>query len=164
VAFKGPHGFQATEPGYPAFDFVPAENLAATSSPSGKKLRHSIVAQEQILMWDPDILFLDLATLQLGGEASGLHELRHDPGYQVLSAVKKGRVYALLPYNLYATNFGSVLANAYYAGSILYPERFQDVNIQDKADEIFSFLAGAPVFKRLDQELEGMVFDPVRVH
>lgn len=164
VAFKGPHGFQATEPGYPAFDFVPAENLAATSNSGGKDLRHSIVAKEQILMWDPDILFLDLATLQLSGEGGGLHELRHDPGYQALSAVKKGRVYALLPYNWYATNFGSVLANAYYAGSVLYPERFEDVDIQDKADEIFSFLVGAPVFEGLDQELEGMVFDPVRVH
>lgn len=164
VAFKGPHGFQATEPGYPAFDFVPAVNLAAASSPGGKKLRHSIVAKEQILMWDPDVLFLDLATLQLSGKAGGLHELRHDPGYQALSAVKKGQVYALLPYNLYATNFGSVLANAYYIGSVLYPERFRDVDIQGKADEIFSFLVGSPVFEVLDQELEGMVFDPVRVH
>ncbi|MFP4284122.1 MAG: iron ABC transporter substrate-binding protein [Desulfovermiculus sp.] len=163
VAFKGPHGFQATEPGYPAFEFVPAQNLAASDSPGGKDLRHSIVAKEQILMWDPDILFLDLATLQLSGEAGGLHELRHDPGYQALSAVKKDRVYALLPYNLYATNFGSVLANAYYIGSVLYPERFQDVDVQDKADEIFSFLVGAPVFTHLDQELEGKVFDPVRV-
>ncbi len=163
VAFKGPHGFQATEPGYPAFDFVPAENLAAESSPSGKKLRHSIVAKEQILMWDPDILFLDLATLQLGDETGGLDELRHDSGYQALSAVKKDRVYALLPYNSYATNFGSVLANAYYIGSVLYPDRFQDVDVQDKADEIFSFLVGAPVYERLDQELEGMVFDPVQV-
>ncbi|MFO7876796.1 MAG: iron ABC transporter substrate-binding protein [Desulfovermiculus sp.] len=164
VAFKGPHGFQATEPGYPVFDFVPAVNLAATSRPGKKKLRHSIVAKEQILMWDPDILFLDLATLQLGEKTGGLHELRHDPGYQALSAVKKGQIYALLPYNSYATNFGSVLVNAYYIGSVLYPERFQDVDIQDKADEIFSFLVGSPVFERLDQELEGMVFDTVRVH
>ena len=163
VAFKGPHGFQSTEPGYPAFEFIPAVNLAARSSPAGPELRHSIVAKEQIMMWDPEILFLDLATLQMGQESGGLHELQHDPAYRALTAVRKGRVYGLLPYNWYATNFGSVLANAYFIGSVLYPQRFADVQVTEKAEDIFSFLVQDPVFKGLDKELQGMVFDPVRV-
>ncbi|MFO7802782.1 MAG: iron ABC transporter substrate-binding protein [Desulfovermiculus sp.] len=163
VAFKGPHGFQSTEPGYPAFEFIPAVNLAARSSPTGSELRHSIVAKEQIMMWDPEVLFLDLATLQMGEEAGGLHELRNDPAYRALSAVRKGRVYGLLPYNWYATNFGSVLANAYFIGSVLYPQRFADVKVTKQAEDIFSFLVQDQVFADLDQELRGMVFDPVRV-
>jgi iron complex transport system substrate-binding protein len=164
VAFKGPHGFQSTEPGYPAFRFVPARNLAARSAPSGQELRHSIVAKEQIMIWDPDVLFLDLATLQMGQGAGGLHELRDDPAYQALSAVQEGRVFGLLPYNWYATNFGSVLANAYFIGSVLYPERFADIHIQERADAVFSFLVGEEVLKRLNRALSGMVFDQVKVN
>lgn len=163
VAFKGPHGFQATEPEYPAFDFIPVDNLAARSGPTGPELQHSIVAKEQIMMWDPEVLFLDLATLQLGKQGGGLHELRNDAAYQALTAVKEGRVYGLLPYNWYATNFGSVLANAYFIGSKLYPDRFADINAREEAEKIFSFLVGAPVFKSLDQNLQGKVFDPIQV-
>jgi iron complex transport system substrate-binding protein len=164
VAFKGPHGFQSTEPNYPAFRFIPAQNLAARESSTGPELRHSIVAKEQIMMWNPDILFLDLATLQLGGKEGGLYELRNDPSYQALSAVQENHVYGLLPYNWYATNFGSVLANAYFIGSVLYPERFADVNIKERADTIFSFFVGSPVLNVLVQELEGMVFQPILVY
>jgi iron complex transport system substrate-binding protein len=164
VAFKGPHGFQSTEPNYPAFRFVPAQNLAAREGTSGPDLRHSIVAKEQIMMWDPEVLFLDLATLQLGGQEGGLYELRNDPSYQTLSAVQENHVYGLLPYNWYATNFGSVLANAYFIGSVLYPERFADVDVQERAEKIFSFLVGSPVLDALIQELEGMAFQPIQVH
>lgn len=163
VAFKGPHGMQSTEPGYPPFSFVPAENLAGRASPAGPELRHSIVAKEQIMLWDPDVVFIDLATLQLGGKEGGLYQLRNDPAYRALSAVQGSRVYSLLPYNWYATNFGSVLANAYFIGSVLYPDRFSDLNVQARADTIFSFLVGSPVYKALDRELNGMVFDTVRV-
>lgn len=164
VAFKGPHGFQSTEPGYPVFYFVPARNLAAESAPGRQELQHSIVAKEQIMIWDPDVLFLDLATLQMGEGAGGLYELRTDPAYQALSAVQEGRVFGLLPYNWYATNFGSVLANAYFIGSVLYPERFADVDVHKRADTVFSFLVGETVLERLNLELSGMVFDQVQVN
>jgi iron complex transport system substrate-binding protein len=45
-----------------------------------------------------------------------------------------------LPYNWYTQNFGSVLADSYYAGKLLYPEKFEDVDIEDKTAEIYTFL------------------------
>ena len=161
VAFKGPHGYQSTEPAYPPFMFVKTNNLAYDVRLSGKELRHSDVAKEMIVQWNPDYLFLDLSTLQLGDGAGGLHELKTDPSYQTLTAVQEGKVYGLLPYNWYTQNYGSILANAFYIGKLLYPDRFADVDPAAKADEIFTFLVGKPVFKDMDAMFQGVAYKPI---
>jgi iron complex transport system substrate-binding protein len=164
VAFKGPHGYQSTEPAYPPFKFVGAKNLAYDIGLSGKELRHSDISKEKIVEWNPDYLFLDLASLQLGEGAGGLHELRTDPAYRTLSAVKQGKVYGLLPYNWYTKNYGSILANAFYIGKLLYPDRFSDVNPEKKADEIYTFLVGKPVYKDMNDIFDGMAYKSVPVN
>lgn len=161
VAFKGPHGFQSTEPAYPPFQFLNAKNLAYDTGLAGAELRHSDIAKEQIVEWNPDVLFLDLATLQMGEEGGGLHELRTDPTYATLAAVQEGKVYGVLPYNWYTKNYGSILANAYYIGTVLYPERFADVDPASEADAIYDFLVGEPVFERMDAMFQGLAFDPI---
>ena len=164
VAFKGPHGYQSTEPAYPPFSFINANNLAYDKRLSRKELRHSDVAKEKIVEWNPDYLFLDLYTLQLGEEAGGLGELKHDPAYRTLSAVKEGRVYGLLPYNGYTQNYGSILANAFYIGKLLYPDRFRDVDPVAKADEIYTFLVGKPVFSDMNTIFGGMAYRAIQVN
>ena len=114
--------------------------------------------------WNPDYLFLDLSSLQLGDKAGGLFELRSDPAYRTLTAVKEGRVYGLLPYNWYTKNYGSILANAYFIGKVLYPERFADVDPAAKADEIYRFLVGKPVFKDMNAIFDGLAYQPVSVN
>jgi iron complex transport system substrate-binding protein len=161
IAYKGPHGFQSTEPGYPPFVFVNALNVAYDESMLGKSSRQLSVAKEKLLEWDPDVLFLDLSTLQLEGEASGYFELKNDPAYRALTAVAEGRVYGVLPYNWYTKNFGSILADAYFIGKVLYPDRFDDVDPAAKADEIYAFLVGEPVFDKLNGLFRGMAFSRI---
>ncbi len=158
IAFKGPHGFQSTEPGYPPFVFVGAKNLAAGDLPAGKTIRQSNVAKEKIIQWDPKILFLDLSTLQMGNAAGGLFELNTDPAYRTLSAVRSGEVYGLLPYNWYTRNFGSILANAYFIGKKLYPESFTDIDPDRTADEIYTFLVGKPIFTDMNRSFANLAF------
>jgi len=162
IAFTGPHGFQSTEPDYPPFRFVNVKNMAYAPSLEGKG--QSNVAKEKIIEWDPETLFLDLSTLQLGDKAGGLFELRTDPAYQTLTAVKQGRVYGVLPYNWYAQNFGSTLANAYSIGKLVYADRFRDIDPVAKADEIYAFLVDKPVFGKLDKMFQGLAFKKVPVH
>lgn len=164
VAFKGPHGFSSTEPTYPPFAFIGAANVAREDGMEGKALSHSVVAKEKLLEWDPEVLFLDLSTLQLGDEAGGLYELRTDPAYQALTAVREGRVYGMLPYNWYSKNYGSIFANAYFAGKLLYPERFEDIDPVAKADEIYTFLVGKPVFAQMNAMFDNMAFKAVPVN
>ena len=160
IAFKGPHGFQSTEPSYPPFQFVNARNIAAVGLVSEKNIRHSNFSKEKILEADPDVLFMDLSTLLMGTDQGGLHELKTDPVYQALSAVKTRQVYCVLPYNLYTQNLGSILADAWYIGKVLYPEQFRDINPNKKADDIYQFLVSKPVFSDMNAMFSGLAFQP----
>ena len=161
IAYRGPHGFQSTEPGYPPFAFVNARNLASGPSIKDNALQHSSVAKEKIVAWDPDYLFLDLSTLQMGENAGGLFELKTDPAYRGLAAVQTGKVYGVLPYNWYTQNFGSILADAYFIGKLLYPQKFVDVDPAARADQIYSFLVGKPVFASINAAFGCLAFVPV---
>lgn len=163
IAFRGPHGFRSTEPTYPPFQFVHAKNIAATATAGRKNVRQSIFSKEKLLVLDPDVLFLDLSTLQMGEESSGLHELKSDPVFRELTAVRTGKVYGVLPYNWYTQNFGSILADAWYIGKVLYPGRFADIDPVKKADEIYGFLVSQPVYGEMDARFKNMVFKPVNL-
>ncbi|MFO7817375.1 MAG: iron ABC transporter substrate-binding protein [Desulfovibrionales bacterium] len=164
IAFKGPHGFQSTEPMYPPFVFIGARSVLLENVDADQDVpAHTDIAKEKIVDWDPDILFLDLSTIQNSGEASALYQLRNDPAYKDLTAVKEGKVYGVLPYNWYSRNFGSILADAFYVGKILYPERFQDIDPGEKADEIYDFLVGGEVFKAMDESFENQAFKPIEM-
>lgn len=156
IAYKGPHGVTSTEPAYPPFFFVNANNIAA--GPKDKQLQQTVFSRENIIAADPESIFVDLSTIQGGTEASALYQLRNQACYQVLSAVEKGRIYGVLPYNWYTQNHGSILADAYFVGKVLYPERFADIDPAEKADEIYSFLVGSPVFQKMDDAFGNMVF------
>ncbi|MBM9518753.1 iron ABC transporter substrate-binding protein [Desulforhopalus vacuolatus] len=163
VAYAGPHGFQSTEPAYPPFRLLPVNNLVDGANSDAKGINTSTIAKEKIVEWDPDYLFLDLSTLQSGDKAGGLYELRNAPAYQILTAVKSGRVFGLLPYNSYNQNFESILANAFYIGKLLYPEAFTDIKPAEKADEIFSFFDGQPVFAHFEAMYNHKVFQQIQV-
>lgn len=152
VARAGPHGLHSTEPGYPPFIFVNANNVASALGSQGTE-----VAKEKIVEWDPDILFVDIATIQLETDTA-IDELKKDSAYKKLSAVKSGEVYAVIPYNWYNANQGSVLADAYFVGKVIYPEKFSDIDPVKKADEIYTFLFGKAVFSELNSEFNNIGF------
>lgn len=156
IAFKGPHGFRSTEPGYPPFLFLNAANVAAPES--GAPARHADATKERIVVWNPDYIFVDLSTIRAGSEANSLYELATDPAYEHLDACRDGRVYGVLPYNWYTSNHGNTLADAYFIGSVLYPERFSDIDPAGKADAIYEFLVGSPVFDELNAAFGGLAF------
>lgn len=150
IARSGPHGFQSTEPTYPPFTFTNAKNVAYDP----KNLSTADVSKESILGWDPQIIFVDLSTTQSEDKSSALYQLQNDVSYSKLTAVKTGEVYGVLPYNWYTQNHGSVLSDAYFAGKLLYPERFNDVDLEDKSIEIYTFLVG-----RGDEEVGRHVYE-----
>lgn len=155
IAFAGPHGFQSTEPRYPPFAFVGVKNVAAENA--GPQAV-SNVAKEKILEWDPEFLFVDLSSEQLGETNSAIASLKSDPAYRTLSAIRRGRTYGLLPYNWYAQNSGSILANAYFIGKLTNPAGFADIDPKAEADRIYTFLVGKPMFGELDRMFNGKVY------
>jgi iron complex transport system substrate-binding protein len=164
VSYNGSHGFNSSEAGYPPFELVGA-NCPLEQNKSDPILgnRHILLAKEKIIEWNPDKLFLDLGTLALGN-ASGLNELKNDPAYQSLDAVKKGEVYTLLADTFYFVNHDAVLVNAWFVGKILYPEQFKDIEPKKKADEIFTFLVGKPVFNKLNNALQNLALEKININ
>jgi len=69
--------------------------------------------------------------------------------YKALKAFSNQRVYTLLPFNWYVTNIGTVLADAFAVGKILYADRFKEVAPESMADEIYTFLVGKPVYRQM---------------
>jgi len=163
VSYNGSHGFNSSEAGYPPFVLVGAKS-PVTDRANDPMLghRHAMFAKEKILEWNPDILFLDLGTLSLG-QSSGLTELQRDPSYRTLTAVQQGKVYALHPNTFYFVNHDAVLVNAWFVGKTLYPEQFADIDPQVKADEIFMFLVGKPVFGDLNAALRQLVLAQIQL-
>ena len=137
ATFRGFHGIQGVYVDSPVFSAVHAKDAAAglekQSFDTGVE-----VDKEIILNWDPDIIFLDSGNLGLVKT-----EYSDDPGFfEQLKAVENGQVYQCPNSTANYTNVEIPLANAYYIGSILYPEAFADVDFEAKAAEIFETFLG----------------------
>ena len=116
------------------------------------------VDPEQVLEWDPAILILDAGNLGLIAQ-----EYAEDPDFFAeLSAVKEGRVYQWPNATANYTNVEIPLVSAYFAGSLLYPEAFADVDFETRAEEIFSFFLGSEGYLQLLSEA-GLGYGPVEL-
>ncbi len=144
---RGTHGIESTSGNYALFTAVNVRNVVDEAGIN----QYVMLDKEKILEMDPDIIFID---------AGGLAIVRDDYNsnplfYQGLSAFKSGKVYMQLPYNYYSTNIDIALCDAYYIGSIVYPERFSDVDIIAKSNEIFKELLGEELYAEVAEEYYG---------
>jgi iron complex transport system substrate-binding protein len=144
IGFRGAHGMLSTEPAYSSLEFVNGNNVASSLG-----IEHAFVDKEKILDWDPQVIIIDE-----GGLSISLNELK-DGTYDTVDAVKNGRIYGVLPYNWYTTNYGTVLGNAYYIGMMLFPDEFADVDPVEETNAIYQFLVGARVYQQMADEFGG---------
>ena len=153
VSFRGLHGFEGTEAGYGPLKLIHANNLADTTGQNGA----FDIDPEQVLSWDPDVIFLDFNGMDLINEDYA----RNPDYYHALTAVQEGKVYSQISFRSYASNLDTALADAYYAACILYPEQFADVDPVAKAGEIFEMLLGANPYADLKEA--GYEFRPIKI-
>ena len=153
VSFRGVHGFEGTEAGYGPFELIHANNLADTTGQSGA----FDIDPEQILSWDPDIIFLDFNGMDLINESFA----QNPDYYNALTAVQDGKVFSQISFRSYASNLETALADAYYAACVLYPEQFADIDPVAKAGEIFEMLLGANPYEDLKEA--GYEFRPIKI-
>ena len=144
IGYKGAHGILSTEPAYTSFSLVNVDNVA-----SGIGLEHAFIDQEQLLEWDPEHIFVDE-----GGYSITVDDLG-DSAYGIIEAVEENRIYGVLPYNWYTINYGTVLANSYYIGAVLYPDRFSDIDPGEKADEIYTEMVGGNAYYEMSDHFGG---------
>lgn len=144
IAYRGAHGICSTEPAYPPFEFLGLENVAGELG-----LEHVTINEEKLLQWDPKYVFVDESGLSL------VKKYLTRPQFDLLTALREGNFYGLLPYNWYTTNFGTVLADAYYVGKVIYPQKFVGVDPESKANEIYVELVGEPVYSKMAEIFGG---------
>ena len=143
VSFKGHHGFEGTEAYYGPFELIHAKNLANTTDQTGA----FNIDVEQVLSWDPEIIFLDFNGMNLINEDYGAHP----DFYNALTAVQEGKVYSQISFRSSASNLETALADAYYAACVMYPQQFQDIDPVEKAGEIFTKLLGSNPYHDLEE-------------
>ena len=153
VSFKGHHGFEGTEAYYGPFELIHANNLANTTGQTGA----FNIDLEQVLSWDPDILFVDFNGLSLINEDFA----KNPQYYQALTAVQSGKVYAQISFRSSASNLETALADAYYAACVMYPQQFADIDPVAKAGEIFEKLLGVNPYADLKEA--GYEFRPIEI-
>lgn len=149
LGMKGAHGLESSSGAYPPLVALGARNLVDETGSAGSVM----IDREKLIVWDPDIILIDEGGLQMVTA-----DYREDPGfYRSLTAVESGSVYGFLPFNYYTTNVDTALADAYFMGTVIYPEEFKDIDPLAKADEIYSFLLGTELYDRMAEDYGGFV-------
>jgi iron complex transport system substrate-binding protein len=153
TGMRGTHGLTSTDHPYAPLQWLAADNLASRVTQNG----HAFIDKEQLLAFDPDILFIDAGGLSLVAD-----EFAQQPQFVgALRAVKQGHVYVLFPFIHYITNIDTIVADAYAAGKILYPAAFADIDPAAKADETYRFLLGKPVYAAMARDFGELGRTPV---
>ena len=144
LSFRGFNGFDGTSANFPPFMAVNAVNVVDETGEKG----NMIIDTEKVAVWDPDYIFLNTEGLSLVNEDYKTNAAFYDN----LSAVKNDNVYTICPFNAYATNMEIAIADAYFVGKTIYPDKFSDIDINAKADEIYEAIVGDKYQRVLDSE------------
>lgn len=161
VNFRGSHGINGTAKLYFPFEWLGVNNAVKHLPEKGQGSHgHLKLDKEMLLKLNPETIFVDAGGFPLVQE-----DYRKNPQfYQALRAVQTQQVYRLLPFVYYTVNVDTAIADAYAVGKVLYPQQFADVDLARKADEIYTFMVGKPVYQLMQashgQLGEKIVFKP----
>jgi iron complex transport system substrate-binding protein len=135
ATFKGMHGIDGIYTRYAVFEAIAANDVTEGLSDKAGAL---LIDKEQILEWNSRYIFLDS-----GGVGIVRTDYAENPDfYAHLTAVQDGNMYQYPSSTSYFSNNEIPIVNAYYVGSLLYPEQFADIDFKEKAGEIFEFFLG----------------------
>ena len=134
VTFSGAHGFAGTYSHFGPFDAVGAVNVADTDVRTG----YYEADIEQILRWDPQIIFLDPGNLPLVKRDLD----NRKEALLTLNAFKNGKIYTMPSFNNYSTNITYCLMNGYWAGKVLFPDVFSDIDMKELSSRIMMRFLG----------------------
>jgi iron complex transport system substrate-binding protein len=146
-AYKGKHGIESSSGDFKIFDILGLNNIVSLNGFD----THVMLEKEVLLEWNPDVIIIDANGYQLVQDDIALNK----EYYNALGAFASKEVYLQMPYNYYSTNIEISLANAYYIGSVMYSEAFDDINIEDKFDEISMFFLGLETYHQVSADYYG---------
>lgn len=139
ATFKGSHSIDGVYTNYSVFKVLAANDVAEEIAGQGGS-SGVMVDREQILTWDPEIIFFDSGSMGLINT-----DYADNPAYfEQLQAVQSGNLYQWPNSTWHWSNVEIPLVSAYYVGTLLYPDAFADIDFEAKASEIFEMFLGEP--------------------
>ena len=153
VTWNGRRGLAGTYSRFGIFDAINALNVAYDEGVEG----FYEADLESLVMWDPDIIFLDPGNMDLVND-----EYVTKPDYfNSLRAVQEGNVYTLPAFNFAGTNITYAFMDAYYAGIVLFPEQFADIDIAKKSEEILTIFLGENTYNIMAEN--GLYYGEIKI-
>lgn len=135
ATFKGAHGIEGVRVNDQVLAAVNANDVTAGQAEGEKSME---VDLEQILAWNPDFIFCDY-----GGVKLVQNNAAENPDFFAqLTAYNNNQIYQYPSSTSYYANVEIPLANSYFVGKLLFPEQFADIDVTEKANEIFNFFLG----------------------
>ena len=172
VTYNGRHGFAFTYVNFPPFVVIGALNAAdeLAAAQTGDAEAAALASgtayigddgfeidPEKIIEWDPDIIFLDPGNMDIVNS-----EYAANPAYfESIRAIEEGNVYSMPSTNSAGPNITYLLMNAYYAGTVLFPDSFSDIDFRGKSSEIMEMMLGRDFFDEM--ESDGLVYGKLEV-
>ncbi len=149
LQFRVGHGLMGTSRAYPPFQMAGAINVVDALPVARTLIKGRFTLEREVfLTLSPDVIFVSESGLDaVVGELAS-------PVYRDIPAIREGRVYGLLPH-YYSADPATVLAEAWYVGKVLYPEAFRDIEIAKKADELYTFFHGRPLYAEMEANFGG---------
>ncbi len=126
-------------------ELIGAENVVPSTYSGGG----NIISLEQLFLWDPDVILL--------AEEDAYRTATTDSRWAELSAVRNGQVHLIPsgPYSFIDTPPGvNRIIGIYWLGSLLYPELYSDIDIEDEVRTFYSLFYN---YELTDQELEKLL-------
>ena len=143
VTFSGRHGFCGTYAHFGPLMGVNALNVADEAA----DMNYYETDLEKIAMWDPDLIFLDPGNMDL---VRSEYET-NTAFFRTLRAVEDGQLFTMPSFNNCGTNVAYALMDSYYAGIVLYPAQFADLDMKTKGGEILTALLGMDFYDEMEQ-------------
>ena len=140
----GQQSIFSTSNNYPLFNVNNLTNVFDKSV----SLENGKTNDDAVVTTNPTKMILDSAGIVvLKKEYNSKPELRTK--LSEISAVQNNQVYLQMPFNAYYTNLEIALMDAYYISSIAYPDKYSNVNLEDKYNEISEKFLGVKCYDQI---------------
>lgn len=138
LGFWGVTDYLYTSNTYPCFTVANIENVASSYGLAKTGVQKLEKETFLTISKETDVMILDSAAID-----NIKAEYKEDPTiFEDSKAFQSGEIYLQLAYNAYYTNLELMLANTYFAAKCVYPSLFEDLDMNEKLNEITSKFLG----------------------
>jgi iron complex transport system substrate-binding protein len=120
-------------------EYDPLEIAGGKNVAEGAEGYEINVAVEQIIAWNPDYIFVSCSN---SDDREVIDWIKESPDLQSIAAVQTGNVYNCFYPHCRGRPPDRSLFNMIYMAKVLYPEEFEDVDLEAEGNEIFEAFLG----------------------